>query len=59
LIFVREKNKEENGLIMAYVFLGRAKYSSHLGSQPMSIKWILEEAIPPGLLNESRKLAVG
>jgi hypothetical protein len=26
---------------------------------PMSIKWLLEEAIPPTLFNESRKLAVG
>jgi superfamily II DNA or RNA helicase len=59
LLFVREKNVDENGLTMAYVFLGPAKYLSHEGSQPMSIKWILEEAIPPGLFNESRKLAVG
>lgn len=59
LLFVREKNVDENGLTMAYVFLGPAKYLSHEGSQPMSIKWLLEESIPPGLFNESRKLAVG
>lgn len=59
LLFVREKNVDENGLTMAYVFLGTAKYVSHKGSQPMSIKWHLEETIPPGLFNESRKLAVG
>ena len=59
LLFVREKNVDENGLTMAYVFLGQAKFVSHEGSQPMSIKWLLEEAIPPGLFNESRKLAVG
>jgi hypothetical protein len=59
LLFVREKNVDENDLTMAYVFLGQAKYVSHDGSQPMSIKWLLEEAIPPALLNESRKLAVG
>jgi hypothetical protein len=59
LLFVREKNVDENGLAMAYVFLGQAKYVSHEGSQPMSIKWHLEEAIPPALFNESRKLAVG
>ena len=47
------------GLTMAYVFLGSAKYLSHEGSQPMSIKWLLDESIPPGLFNESRKLAVG
>lgn len=44
---------------MGYLFLGQIKYMSHEGSQPMSIKWLLEESIPPGLLNESRKLAVG
>ena len=59
LLFVREKNVDANGLTMAYVFLGQAKYISHEGSQPMSIKWLLEEAIPPALFNESRKLAVG
>jgi len=59
LLFVRERNVDENGLTMAYVYLGPLRYISHEGSQPMSIKWFLEEAIPPGLLNESRKLAVG
>ncbi len=59
LLFVREKNVDENGLTMAYVYLGSAKYVSHEGSQPMSIKWLLDEAIPPALFNESRKLAVG
>jgi hypothetical protein len=59
LFFVREKNVDENGLTMAYVYLGTAKYVSHEGSQPMSIKWLLKEAIPPALFNESRKLAVG
>lgn len=59
LLFVREKNEDENKLRMGYLFLGQIKYMSHEGSQPMSIKWLLEESIPPGLLNESRKLAVG
>ena len=59
LLFVREKSVDENGLTMAYVFLGPAKYLSHEGSQPMSIKWQLAEPIPPSLFNESRKLAVG
>jgi hypothetical protein len=59
LLFVREKNVDENGLTMAYVYLGPTKYVSHDGSQPMSIKWHLDEAIPPALFNESRKLAVG
>ena len=59
LLFVREKNVDENGITMAYIYLGPAKYVSHEGSQPMSIKWLLEVAIPPALFNESRKLAVG
>jgi hypothetical protein len=59
LLFVREKNIDENGLTMAYVFLGLVNYISHEGSQPMSIKWYLEEPIPPTFYNEARKLAVG
>jgi hypothetical protein len=59
LLFVREKNEDENKLTMGYLFLGSIKYLSHEGSCPMSIKWELKEPIPPGILNESRKLAVG
>jgi len=59
LFFVRERNVDENGITMAFIYLGQAKYISHEGSQPMSIKWRLAEAIPPALLTESRKLAVG
>ncbi|MCX6148380.1 MAG: DUF3427 domain-containing protein [Candidatus Kapabacteria bacterium] len=58
LLFVREKNEDENKLTMGYIFLGQLKYVSHEGSQPMSIIWLLEDSIPPTLLSESRKLAV-
>lgn len=59
LMFVREENKDHNGLTMSYVFLGECEYVNHEGARPMSIKWSLTEPIPAYLLNESRKLAVG
>jgi superfamily II DNA or RNA helicase len=59
LLFVRERNEDENGLTMGYVYLGPVRLQSYTGSQPMSITWELLNPMPPGLLNDSRKLAVG
>ena len=59
LLFVRERRVDENGLTMGYIHLGPMKYMSHNGSQPMNIEWLLQNPMPPGLYNESRKLAVG
>ena len=59
LLFVRERNEDENGLTMGYVYLGPVRFVSYTGSQPMSITWELFNPMPPGLLNDSRKLAVG
>lgn len=59
LLFVRERNEDENGLRMGYIYLGPLKFQSFTGSQPMSITWELLNPMPPGLLNDSRKLAVG
>jgi superfamily II DNA or RNA helicase/HKD family nuclease len=59
LMFVREHNKDHNGLTMNYVFLGPCEYVDHEGARPMNIQWSLSEPIPTYLLNESRKLAVG
>ncbi|NDA61755.1 MAG: DUF3427 domain-containing protein [Chitinophagia bacterium] len=59
LLFVRERNEDENGLTMGYVYLGPVRFVSYTGSQPMSITWELLNPMPPGLLNDSRKLAVG
>lgn len=59
LMFVREHNKDHNGLTMSYVFLGPCEYVDHQGARPMNIQWSLAEPIPAYLLNESRKLATG
>ena len=59
LLFVRERNENENGLTMGYVYVGPVRLQSYTGSQPMSITWELLNPMPPGLLNDSRKLAVG
>jgi hypothetical protein len=59
LMFVREHNKDHNGLTMSYVFLGPCEYVNHEGARPMNIQWSLAEPIPTYLLNESRKLATG
>ncbi|MCG3167896.1 MAG: UvrABC system protein B [Bacteroidia bacterium] len=59
LLFVREKNTDEFGNTMSYVFLGQVKYIDHYGSKPMSINWELKEPIPPYLWKDIAKMAVG
>lgn len=59
LLFVREKNEDEYGNVMASVFLGEVKLLEHSGSKPMSIKWELNEPMPPYLWRDSAKMAVG
>ncbi len=59
LLFIREKNTDEFGNTMSYVFLGHAYYKEHYGSKPMSIKWGLQVPIPPYIWKETAKMAVG
>ena len=59
LLFVREKNTDEFGNTMAYVFLGVVNYKEHYGSKPMSINWELNEPIPPYIWKETAKMAIG
>lgn len=59
LLFVREKNTDEFGNTMSYVFLGAVNYIEHYGSKPMSIKWDLQVPIPPYIWKETAKMAVG
>lgn len=59
LLFVREKNTDEFGNTMSYVFLGDVNYIEHYGSKPMSIKWELQVPIPPYIWKETAKMAVG
>lgn len=55
LLFVREAKSDEYGP-MPFVFLGKAKYSSHTGSRPMSITWELQNSIPAKFLKKTNKL---
>jgi len=59
LLFVRERNKDEYGNTMGFVFLGKVNYRSHYGSKPMNIEWDLEIPIPSFLWKASGKMAVG
>jgi superfamily II DNA or RNA helicase len=59
LLFVRESNKDENGLTMGFVYCGDLIYLNHNGNKPMSINWKMQIPPPPNLLNEGKKLAVG
>lgn len=59
MLFVREKNKDEFGNTMGYVFLGEGQLREHNGAKPMNIKWELNEPIPHYLWNDAAKLRVG
>jgi superfamily II DNA or RNA helicase len=59
LLFIREKNSDEFGNKMGYVFLGISTYNDHYGEKPMSISWKLNEPIPPYLWKDSAKMAIG
>lgn len=59
LLFMREKNTDEFGNTMGYVFLGIVNFKEYYGSKPMSITWELKEPIPPFLWKNSVKMAVG
>lgn len=59
LLFVREKNEDEFGNTMGSVLLGQVSIKEHYGSKPMSIKWELNEPMPPFLWKDSAKMAIG
>ena len=59
LLFVRERNEDEFGNTMSYIFLGECIYREHYGSKPMSITWELKVPMPPYLWKDSAKMAVG
>jgi superfamily II DNA or RNA helicase len=59
LLFVREKNKDEFGNRMGYVFIGDGQLKEHYGAKPMSIKWELNEPLPHYLWKDAAKLRVG
>jgi hypothetical protein len=57
LLFVRERNQDEYGNTMAYVFLGHVRYLKHYNEKPMSITWELKEPIPQYMWKDSAKLS--
>lgn len=59
LLFIREKNKDEYGNTMGYVFVGEGKLREHYGTKPMNIKWQLNEPLPHYLWKDAAKLRVG
>lgn len=59
LLFIREKNTDEFGNTIGYVFLGSVNYQEHYGTKPMSINWELEEPLPPYLWKSTVKMSVG
>jgi len=59
LLFIREKNEDEFGNTMSFVFIGEGNILEYYGSNPMSIKWELNEPMPPYLWKDSAKMAVG
>lgn len=59
LLFVRERNKDEFGNTMSYVFVGEGKLKDHYGSKPMNIKWELQEPLPHYLWHDAAKLRIG
>ncbi len=59
LLFIREKNKDEFGNTMGYVFVGEGQLREHYGAKPMNIKWELNEPLPSYLWKEAAKLRTG
>jgi superfamily II DNA or RNA helicase len=59
LLFVREKEADEFGKRMGYVFIGEGQLRDYYGSKPMSIDWELNEPMPHYLWKASAKLSVG
>jgi hypothetical protein len=58
MLFVREKNEDEFGNTMGYVFVGDANLKEHYGAKPMNIKWELNEPLPHYLWKDAAKLRV-
>lgn len=59
LLFIRERNDDEYGNTMGFVFLGKGNLINYSGAKPMNITWELNEPMPPYLWKDSAKLAVG
>lgn len=58
LLFARERRKDERGITVPYVLLGRARYVRHESERPMRIVWRLDRAMPPDWYSDV-KIAAG
>ena len=59
LLFIREKNKDEYGNTMGYVFVGEGHLKDHYGAKPMNIIWELVTPLPHFLWKDAAKLMAG
>jgi len=59
LLFVRERNKDEFGNTMGYVFIGEGTLHEHYGAKPMNILWSMSTPLPHYLWKDAAKLRVG
>ena len=57
ILFVRE-NKNKEGLLEAYTYLGEGEYVSHKGNSPISFVWRLKEEVPAWLMRGANKSIV-
>jgi hypothetical protein len=58
MLFARERRKDDRGVTVPYVCLGRARYVRHEWERPMRIVWRLDEPMPADWYGEV-KLAAG
>jgi superfamily II DNA or RNA helicase/HKD family nuclease len=58
LLFARLRRRDDRGITMPYVLLGRARYLRHESERPMRIVWRLDHPMPPDWFSEV-KLAAG
>jgi superfamily II DNA or RNA helicase len=57
LLFIRNRQRLDNGLTAPYFFAGPLFYHRHEGSKPMSIVWELKHALPARTLSWARRVA--
>jgi len=57
VLFVRESQKQANGVAEPYWFLGPVHFESATGERPMQIRWRLEHAMPATLFQIANLVA--
>lgn len=57
LLFTREVAKDDDGLVMPFMFLGAVDHMEHQGSKPIAIKWKLQREMPVGVFTSANAVA--